>query len=185
MMLAVYDTNVLVSAFWTPQGKASALLREVISGKITLCYDARMMFEYQDVLLRPKFKFSESMVSSILDFIQTSGLSVAPPTVSDVQFPDETDRAFFEVARFCSAPLVTGNLKHYPADPMITTIADFYDTHILHHSDTASSKIQQAQSFGDNVPPHPFGETQDALKQNVFTDAEDRTEIEHLRGEIK
>ena len=96
MMLAVYDTNVLVSAFWTPQGKASALLREVISGKITLCYDARIMFEYQDVLLRPKFRFSESMVSSILDFIQTSGLSVAPPTVSDVQFPDETDRAFLK-----------------------------------------------------------------------------------------
>ena len=68
---------------------------------------------------------------------------------------------------------------------MITTIADFYDTHILHRSDTASSKIQQAQSFGDNVPLRPFGETQNALKQNVFTDAEDRTEIEHLRGEIK
>ena len=184
MMLAVYDTNVLVSAFWTPQGKASALLREVISGKITLCYDARIMFEYQDVLLRPKFRFSESMVSSILDFIQTSGLSVTPPTVSDVHFPDETDRAFFEVARFCNAPLVTGNLKH-SMDPMITTIADFYDMHILHRSDTASSKVLQAQSFGDNVPLRPFGETQDALKQNVFTDAEDRAEIERLGGKAR
>lgn len=185
MMLAVYDTNVLVSAFWTPQGKASALLREVISGKITLCYDARIMFEYQDVLLRPKFKFSESMVSSILDFIQTSGLSVTPPTVSDVHFPDETDRAFFEVARFCNAPLVTGNLKHYPMDPMITTIADFYDMHILHRSDTASSKVLQAQSSDDNVPLRPFGETQDALRQNVFTDAEDRAELERLGGKAK
>ncbi|MBR5365329.1 MAG: PIN domain-containing protein [Clostridia bacterium] len=185
MMLAVYDTNVLVSAFWTPQGKASALLREVISGKITLCYDARMMFEYKDVLLRPKFKFSESMVSSILDYIESSGLSVTPPAVSDVQFPDETDRAFFEVARFCSAPLVTGNLKHYPVHPMIITIADFYDTHILHRSDTASSKVLQAQSSDDNVPLRPFGETQDALKQNVFTDAEDRAEIERLGGKAR
>ena len=157
MMLAVYDTNVLVSAFWTPQGKASALLREVISGKITLCYDARIMFEYQDVLLRPKFRFSESMVSSILDFIQTSGLSVTPPTVSDVHFPDETDRAFF----------------------------DFYDMHILHRSDTASSKVLQAQSSDDNVPLRPYGETHDALKQNVFTDAEDRAELERLGGKAR
>ena len=65
------------------------------------------------------------------------------------------------------------------------TIADFYDTHILRYSDTASSKMLQAQAFGDNVPLRPFGETQDALKQNVFADAEDRAEIERLGGNAR
>ena len=130
-MIAVYDTNVIVSALWTPQGKASALLREVISGKVNLCFDERMMSEYREVLLRPKFRFSASLVNSILELVQSTGLSVVPPTISNIDFPDEEDIAFFEVAQFCNAPLVTGNLKHYPFDPLVITVSDFYETYIL------------------------------------------------------
>ena len=53
------------------------------------------------------------------------------------------------------------------------------------NSDTASAKLRQAQLFANNVPLRPFGETQDALKQNVFTDAEDRIELERLGGKAK
>ena len=90
-----------------------------------------MMSEYREVLLRPKFRFSASLVNSILELVQSTGLSVVPPTISNIDFPDEEDIAFFEVAQFCNAPLVTGNLKHYPFDPLVITVSDFYETYIL------------------------------------------------------
>ena len=50
-----------------------------------------------------------------------------PDALPQVPFTDESDRVFYEVAKFCRAPLVTGNLKHYPQDDCIVTLSEFYD----------------------------------------------------------
>ena len=39
--------------------------------------------------------------------------------------PDESDRKFYDAAKFCNAYLLTGNKKHYPKDPLVLSPAEF------------------------------------------------------------
>ena len=61
------------------------------------------------------------------DPIIKNGISVIPETFSNILFIDESDKKFFEVTKFCNADLITGNVKHYPDDSCIITVADFYN----------------------------------------------------------
>lgn len=125
-MTVVLDTNVIVSALWTPNGKAAYIVNQVIAGKLKLCHDYRILTEYRDVLSRPKFKFSSWQINFLLETFEKDGISVIPDLLPNIHFVDESDRVFYEVAKFCNAPLVTGNLKHYPQDDCIKTVADYY-----------------------------------------------------------
>lgn len=127
-MIVVLDTNVVVSALWTPEGKAAYIVRQVIAGNLKLCYDYRILTEYREVLSRPKFKFSFWQINFLLDTFEKDGISVIPKKLTDIHFTDESDRAFYEVARFCNAPLVTGNLKHFPQDNLVVTVANYYSS---------------------------------------------------------
>ena len=63
-----------------------------------------------------------AFLEPVLDY----GLGITDYPRTDIVFDrDETDRKFFEVAKYCNALLVTGNLKHYPNDPIVMTMADF------------------------------------------------------------
>ena len=57
-MRIVLDTNVLVSGFLSPYGPPGAILRSILAGSITLCFDERILTEYRDVLTRGRFAFS-------------------------------------------------------------------------------------------------------------------------------
>ena len=125
-MNVVLDTNVLVSALWSPGRQASDIFQAAISGRFICCYDYRILEEYERVLHYPRFDFSEWEIRAILEPLIHGGLSVVPDPIIDVSFErDETDRKFYEVAKYCQATLITGNLKHYPADPDILPITDF------------------------------------------------------------
>ena len=43
-----------------------------------------------------------------------------------VSFKDESDRKFYEVAKFYGVPLVTENVKHFPQDDNLMTVAEYY-----------------------------------------------------------
>ena len=129
-MNIVLDTNVLVSALWSADSKPAAILNQILSGRFRVCYDHRILEEYYNVLRRPKFGFSQWEVSWLLDFIRANGISVIPQPLSDVPFADESDRKFLEVAKFCFAPLITGNMKHYPQDENIISVSDFHRLYI-------------------------------------------------------
>lgn len=130
-MNIVLDTNVLVSAAWSPGRNASSILYAVFAGKFTICYDARILSEYDQVLHYPKFQFSEWEIHAILDPIVKNGISVVPDAITDVSFErDETDRKFYEVAKFCSAILVTGNLRHYPPDSDVMSMTEFCSRYV-------------------------------------------------------
>ena len=58
IMLAVIDTNILVSALWSRNGAPARILSLIISGELIPCYDYRILCEYREVLTRPKFKFT-------------------------------------------------------------------------------------------------------------------------------
>ena len=125
-MLVVLDTNVLISALWTPNGKAAYILGQTLAGVLTACYDSRILDEYKDVLARPKFHFSTWPINALLDTIIRDGMCVIPPPILDLPFIDDDDRAFFETAKYCNASLVTGNLRHFPKDECILAVAEFY-----------------------------------------------------------
>lgn len=125
-MNVVIDTNVLVSALWTPNGKPAYILNSILTGKLYICHDYRIINEYYNVLHRSKFHFQEWQISYLLDTIIHDGFSVVPTPLPDLPFTDESDRKFLEVARFSNAFLITGNLKHYPDDSCIISVSDFY-----------------------------------------------------------
>ena len=107
-MNIVLDTNVLVSALWSPANKPAAIVNAVLSRRFTVCYDYRILEEYTKVLHRPKFGFSEWEIQYLLDAIAINGISVIADLIADV----------------------TGNTRHYPASGNIMTVSDFYDRFI-------------------------------------------------------
>lgn len=130
-MNIVLDTNVLVSALWLADSKPGVILNAVISGRFTACYDYRILDEYNQVLHRPKFGFSEWEIQYLLDPLIKKGMSVIPVPLPKAVFSDESDRKFLEVAKYCEALLITGNLRHYPQDPCIISVADFYGKYCI------------------------------------------------------
>ena len=124
MLHAVIDTNVLVSALLVPGSKPAKVLELALNRKFVPCFDDKVLQEYEDVLFRPKFPFSEEDIENLLDQLREVGFFVAP-TPLDVPLADETDRKFYEVAKYCDAVLITGNLKHFPKEPGIVTPGEF------------------------------------------------------------
>lgn len=124
MIRVVIDTNILVSALLTPNGNPAKVLDYVINGAIVLCYDSRLLAEYLEVLHRPKFGLDRKSVSQVIDFFVYSGISIIPIPLT-VNFEDPDDKKFYEVAVSSNAFLVTGNMKHFPEEPLVVTLADF------------------------------------------------------------
>jgi len=113
-MKIVLDTNVLVAGLLTPFGPCAQIVRMVSSGDLTLCLDARILSEYDEVLRRPKFRLDTDKVAAILDYIEHGGELVASSPLAD-PLPDPDDHPFLEVALAgCAACLITGNLAHFP-----------------------------------------------------------------------
>jgi putative PIN family toxin of toxin-antitoxin system len=112
----VLDTNVLVSGLLSPFGPPGQIVALVSSGDPQLCFDARIMLEYREVLLRPAFGFDPAHVHTLVDHVEDEGFEViAQPLAAGL--PDPADEAFLAVAIASSASaLVTGNLRHFPAD---------------------------------------------------------------------
>ena len=125
-MLVVLDTNIIVSAFWSKNCSPTKVVSMVLSEEITPCFDYRIITEYREVLSRPRFGFSEAEINSFISWVLAYGRSVLAPSLPD-HFEDESDKKFYEVAKFCNATLITGNLKHFPKDPIVKSVAEFLE----------------------------------------------------------
>ena len=129
MILAVIDTNVLVSALWTKNDKAPTyrLLQLMQQGLFTPLYNDEILTEYVEVLGRPKFPFSKESIATIIDFMREYGIE-SNRIPYDAEMPDEDDRVFYEVALSKDdAYLITGNLKHFPTTPIVVTPAEMLE----------------------------------------------------------
>ena len=82
MVYAVIDTNVFVSALLTKTNDAATVqvFNAIADGRITPLYHKDILKEYQEVLSRPKFKFSSSVVKAVLESIVECGIEVFPKT---------------------------------------------------------------------------------------------------------
>ena len=105
-------------------GAPARVTRLVIQGKITPCYDLRILEEYSEVLARPKFSFPKEEVNALLNSLLVLGRSVIAEPLGDA-FIDESDKKFYEVAKFCGATLITGNTRHFPSDPLVVSPSEF------------------------------------------------------------
>jgi predicted nucleic acid-binding protein len=114
-MIVVVDTNVLVSGLLSAHGTPARLLDLLTTGDLPIAYDDRIAAEYRQVLARPRFGFQPQAVAHLLDYLFVEGVPlVARPLAATL--PDPGDQPFWEVAVAAAAPLITGNLKHFPPD---------------------------------------------------------------------
>ena len=92
-------------------------------------YNQEILDEYEEVLRRPKFSFSEERSQKILNMIRTFGLKVNPSPTGEI-LPDMDDLVFYGIVmekRDDDAYLITGNQKHYPSREYIVTPAEMMD----------------------------------------------------------
>jgi putative PIN family toxin of toxin-antitoxin system len=128
---AVIDTNVLVSALLSSHDDAATVqvVGKLFSGEVIPLFSDEIISEYNEVLRRPKFRFSEEMVSLLLQTIEKYGEHIVPTPTGEL-LPDMKDLTFYEVVvekQEDDAYLVTGNTKHFPAKPFIVTAREFLD----------------------------------------------------------
>lgn len=131
MIRVVVDTNIFVSALLQPGGlPAQVLLLALVGENVQLCISADIYSEYEEVIRRPRFMWSETEIADALRAIRAQGAWVKPSErVRACSDPD--DNIFLECAQAAQAHfLVTGNPRHFPsswADTRIVTARQFLD----------------------------------------------------------
>lgn len=129
MIYAVIDTNVLVSALLTHNNRSATIqvMDAMFANKIVPLYNEEIINEYEDVLHRAKFSFSESDINHYLETMKQAGIH-SQRIASSEYFPDPKDVVFYEVALSKDdAYLVTGNKKHFPQTPIVVTPAEMIE----------------------------------------------------------
>ena len=128
---AVFDTNVLVSSLLTKnRDSATAKVVDAIaSGDLIPLYSQDVIDEYNEVLRRKKFSFSESKVTRLLTLVSQYGMEVTPKPTGEI-LVDMDDVVFYEIVmekRDDDAYLITGNIRHFPERDFIVTPAEMMD----------------------------------------------------------
>ena len=122
---AVFDTNVLISSLLTKQTDTATakVVNAISTGDIIPLYNQEILNEYDEVLHRAKFSFSEERIQKILLMIRQFGLAVNPSPTGEI-LADMDDLVFYEIVmekREDNAYLITGNIRHFPERDFIVT----------------------------------------------------------------
>lgn len=126
---AVIDTNVLVSALLARHLDSAPVLvlDKVFYGDIIPMYNEEILAEYNEVLHRPRFPFTEEAVSSVINAFIEAGISAERVATHDT-VKDPKDIVFYEVAMSKDdSYLVTGNIKHFPDVARVVTPNEMLD----------------------------------------------------------
>jgi putative PIN family toxin of toxin-antitoxin system len=120
----VLDTNVLISAALKPEGLEAAVVNLVLAGILEAWVTAEVWSEYEEVLARPKFEKVREGSRQILAALDPRARRTTAVTAPVAAF-DEDDNRFLECAQAALADfLVTGNLRHYPAECGVTRMVN-------------------------------------------------------------
>ena len=128
---AVFDTNVLISSLLTKKADTATLqvVDAIAREELVPLYNQEILSEYEEVLHRPKFSFSETRISRLLQMIRQFGLVINPTPTGEI-LPDMDDIVFYEVVmekRNENAYLITGNIRHFPEKSFIVTPAEMME----------------------------------------------------------
>ena len=122
----VIDTNIVISAALSLLGNPAGVIRLVRDNEdIKLFYNAVIFAEYKKVLAYPHLNLPAAEQEKALEAIKEIGVILEPTTKSNIALIDESDRIFYDTAKARNAYLITGNIKHYPAEPFILTPTQF------------------------------------------------------------
>jgi len=124
---AVFDTNIIVSALISRRSDTAVVLalETLLAGEVIPLYNDEILKEYEDVLHREKFHLPESFIAATINQIKKDGIA-SERIHSDESFPDPSDVVFYEVALSKEDSfLVTGNIRHFPKNPIVVTPAEF------------------------------------------------------------
>jgi len=127
---AVIDTNVLVSAMLQWESVPGKIAIEALIGCITPLLNEEILWEYREVLSRPKFHFRESSVTTLISEILERAIFVKGDFTEE--FVDDPDDAVFynvvmEARETKDAYLITGNIKHFPKCYYVVTPREMLD----------------------------------------------------------
>lgn len=127
---AVIDTNVLVSAMLKWDSVPGNVLELTYGGTIIPLLNELIVKEYREVLSRSKFRLTREIIDDAVGELERLGIYVDAEEIN-AELPDPKDRVFYEVVmeerKSEDAYLVTGNIKHFPAQPFVVTPRQMID----------------------------------------------------------
>ena len=110
-MRIVLDTNVLISALMFG-GNPREILHKAIRGEFRLCLSEEILSELSEVLQRPRFGFSVTMVNQVISELGViSDLVVPLHVVSEIK-DDPADDRILECAIEAGADYLVSGGKH-------------------------------------------------------------------------
>jgi putative PIN family toxin of toxin-antitoxin system len=116
MRLVVLDTNVIVSAGIKPKGFPAQIVQSVIQdANIQIVVSPSIVAEYRRVSQYSKFA-QYGFPPQWLEFLIESALRFPDGEPRPHPLPDLDDARFLSLALKTGAWLITGNLRHYPAE---------------------------------------------------------------------
>lgn len=108
------DTNVLISACWSPGGLEAQLVQLVIERRLTLCVTDAVLAVYRDVSRRSKFEARHMCLEEMLSGLTAVAQMVEPGGPTEAAH-DPDDNRLLECAEGGEAQwLITGNARHFP-----------------------------------------------------------------------
>jgi len=114
--LAVVDTNVLVSALLRPDGLPAEVVRAVRRSTLVPVVCAEIVAEYVAGLARPRLGLPAPETAELLSLLQLQARWVRiTPYPSALKLPDAADWPFIACALAAGRPVITGNVRHFPA----------------------------------------------------------------------
>lgn len=129
-MRAVPDTNILISACLKPAGNEARVLRLPVE----FCITETTLAEYREVFTRKKFDNIRGAAEELLQRAACWTLVEAARTLDIAIDPD--DNRFLECAEAAQADyLITGNIRHYPAEWGLTRVVNARALLLLHESE--------------------------------------------------
>lgn len=115
---------MLISAALKPEGLEAAVVNLVLAGVLEAWVTAEVWGEYEEVLARPKFEKVREASRDVLMALDSRVRRTTAVTAPAAAF-DEDDNRFLECAQAAEANfLVTGNLRHYPAECGVTRMVN-------------------------------------------------------------
>ena len=132
MIYAVFDTNVIISSLLSKHADSATVLvvEAIAKNQIVPLYNYEILAEYDAVLHRERFGFTNESIQCVLRTIESFGLDVENPTRTGIELADKDDVVLYEVAmekRKDDAYLITGNIKHFPERSFIVTPAEMME----------------------------------------------------------
>jgi putative PIN family toxin of toxin-antitoxin system len=116
MRLAVFDTNIIVSAGIKREGAPATLVMDwVLDGQVQVVTCPSIADEYREVVRRAKF-LRYRFPPLWLEFLIAESMQLPDPANWPDPLPDSKDAPFLALAHSTGAWLVTGNLRHFPKE---------------------------------------------------------------------